>query len=125
MELDVRVRKRKEGVFVVEIVGSIDSTSYEELENKLKPLLTASTKVVVLDMTGVDYVSSSGFSVIYRAKTSIEKSGGALVMTNLQSHIKKVFDIMKVLSGMAVLPSMDDADVFLSNAKKRENKKKQ
>ena len=79
--LTVRVTKKKEkGVFSVKPVGSIDTETYTILEEKLKPILVPSTKALVFDMSGVEYVSSMGLSVIFKAKLKLTEQGATLAI---------------------------------------------
>ena len=111
--LTVRVTKKKEkGVFSVKPVGSIDTETYTILEEKLKPILVPSTKALVFDMSGVEYVSSMGLSVIFKAKLKLTEQGATLAIVNAQPQIKKVFDAVKVLPEN-YFSSMEAAEKYL------------
>jgi anti-anti-sigma factor len=111
--LKVKVTKKKEkGVFKVAPVGSIDTETYSILEEKLKPLLVPSTKALVFDMSGVEYVSSMGLSVIFRAKLNLTEQGATLAIVNAQPQIKKVFDAVRVLPEN-YFSSMEAAEKYL------------
>ena len=128
MGLKVDIEKNSEGnQLTVSLTGSLDSDTYQEVEKKVLPLINASIKGVLLNMQGLTYISSIGFSVIFRAKQSVEKYGGTLVIANLQPNVKKIFDSVKVIpeSIFATLQEADDyLDKFIafinSQAKKNE-----
>jgi anti-sigma B factor antagonist len=124
MMLEVNVDKKGEGTFVVSSFGSIDSITYKELEKTMAPLLVSTTKVVVLNMEGVSYISSMGISVILKTKKVVEENGGSFIMTNLQPQIKAVFEVIKALPNMRVFESLKEADEYLSQIQRKEIEKR-
>lgn len=123
MALNINVDKKGEGVFAVSLAGSVDSMTYMELEKTLDPLLIPSTKVLILNMEGVTYISSMGVSVILKTKKAIEKNKGDFIMINLQPQIKAVFEIIKALPNIRIFESMKEADVYLTQIQRKEIEK--
>ena len=82
MALKVNVEKRKEDIYVVKANGHIDTDTYLQFEEKIKPLLNTSIKALILDMTDVSYISSAGLTVIFNAKKVIEENKGNFIVTN-------------------------------------------
>jgi len=119
MALEIEVQKKEKGVFVVSLLGSLDSTTYIELEHELKPILTHSAKALMLNLAGLSYISSMGVSVILKAKRSIEEHGASFIMTNLQPQIKRVFEIINALPSVRVFESLQEADAYLNEIQKR------
>lgn len=124
MTLEVNVDKKGEGTFAVSCFGSVDSITYRELEKTLAPFLIPSTKVLILNMEGVTYISSMGISVVLKTKKAIEENKGSFIMTNLQPQIRVVFEIIKALPNMRIFESMEEADEYLSQIQRKEIEKK-
>ena len=124
MNLTVNVDKKGEGAFAVSCSGSIDSITYRELEKTLSPLLSVSTKVIILNMEGVNYISSMGISTVLKVKKAVEEAKGSFIMTNLQPQIKVVFEIIKALPNMRIFESMEEADDYLSQIQRKEIEKR-
>ena len=112
MGLDIKVEKKKEGYYVISLVGSIDSDTYTELERQLKPILVSSTKALNFNMEGVNYLSSIGFGVIFKTREALEKNGGSLAITGLQPNVKKLFDAVKAIPE-SLFATMEEADDYL------------
>ena len=123
MALKVNVEKRKEDIYVVKANGHIDTDTYLQFDEKIKPMLNASTKALILDMTDVSYISSAGLTVIFNAKKVIEENKGNFIVTNLQPQIKKVFDIVRALPKESVFVSMEEVDSYLDNIQQSEIEK--
>ncbi len=123
MALNIKVIKKKDYVYSVELKGSIDTETYQQLEEELKELIDEMTKAVVLEMGGVDYVSSIGIRAILWAKKSLEEKNAGFAMVNLQPQIKKVFDVMKILPVVDIFDYMPEADKYIDQVIKEEIEK--
>lgn len=121
--LEVTIEKKQEGIYLVRPNGRIDSETHTLLEEKIKPLLVPSTKAAILDMAKVFYISSAGLATIFNAKKIIESNKGALVLTNLQPQIKKVFEVIKALPPQNIFKNIEEADNYLSAIQRKEIEK--
>ncbi len=123
MALKVDIEKRDGGTCVVKLEGRLDTDTYLECQQKIKPLFTASTKVLMFDMSNLSYISSAGVSTIFSAKKSIEANKGTFMMVNLQPQIKKVFEIIKALPDESIFGSIEEADNYLDAMQRKEIEK--
>jgi anti-anti-sigma factor len=103
----------KAGTFMVIPFGPIDSGTYLDFDEKMKPLLAAGTKAIVLDLANVDYISSAGLGVLFTVKKFLKKSGGELLFCNLKPQIKKLFEIVNALPNETLFKSAEEADAYL------------
>lgn len=79
---------------VVTISGRIDSATAPKLEEVLKKITEDGRYKVVLDMHGVEYLSSSGLRVIIDTqKTCRHLSRGELVLASVPERIKSTLDL--------------------------------
>jgi len=75
---------------------------------------TAST--VILDLTGVPYVDSSGLGSLVSACTSCTKAGRRMALTGVNRRVLKVFEITKVEQIFLMFPTLSDAIEAFTNA---------
>lgn len=120
MLLEIKIDKKKDYVYFVELKGSIDSDTYQELQEKLNEVIDDNTKAVILDMGGVNYVSSAGIGVVMNTKKSLQQKNANFAMVNLQPQIKKVFDVMKILPMIDILDDIPEADKYIDQIIKEE-----
>jgi anti-anti-sigma factor len=121
MSLNISVKKKRDYVFTVDLEGSIDANTHDQLEKELKELVEDEcTKAVILNMNGVTYVSSIGIRVIITAKRDLKAVGANFSMVNLQPQIKKVFDMMKILPMFDIFDDMPEADKYIDQMIKEE-----
>ena len=117
---DVTWEERAEGMIVVRPSGHLDSGTYTSLEDALGSLLGADTRVLIFDMAGLEYISSAGLRVLFKAAKAMEGCGGSYIMTNLRPQIQKVFDIINALPSMRVFRDIEEVDAYLDVIQQRE-----
>ncbi|MCE5265763.1 MAG: STAS domain-containing protein [Deltaproteobacteria bacterium] len=99
---------------VFSITGRMDALSAPEVEAKLNPWLEQKQRVLILDLEGLDYISSAGLRVLLFAAKRMKARGGVLFLARLQAGVKQVFEI----SGFsAILPIYDTVEAALEAAK--------
>jgi anti-anti-sigma factor len=119
MPLTVEIREEHPGVFTVIPSGSIDTETYLDLEEKLNPILSESTKLIIFDMGAVHYISSMGLGVIFKTKSFLDKQGGSLIISNLQPQVKKVMSILKALPEH-IFKNMEEVDAYITQIQRKE-----
>ncbi len=124
MSLRINVEKKPGDVYTFTISGSLDSDTYKSLEDMISPVLNSSTKVIIFDMDGVEYISSMGLNTIFRTQRGIEKLGGTFVMTNIQPQVRKVLEIVKALPSVKIFETMEEADEYLFKIQRDEIEKR-
>lgn len=123
MSLDIKVIKKRDYVYSVELSGSIDAATHQQLEGELNEIIDEKTKAVILDMAGVTYISSIGIRVVISTKKALEAKNATFTMVNLQPQIKKVFDVMKILPMFDIFDDMPEADKYIDQIIKEELEK--
>lgn len=123
MTLDVKIIKKKDYVYVVELKGSIDTDTYEKLEEELSGIVNDKTRAVVFDMEKVEYISSIGIKVVIDAKKALEGQNSSFAMINLQPQIKKIFEMLKILPMFDIFDDMPEADKYIDQIIKEEIEK--
>ncbi len=119
MELKIRIRQTKPGVVTMSPIGPIDTETSSTLDNEICGILAEATKTLVLDMAGVDFITSAGIGAIAKTKASLKQRGGDLAMVNLQPQVKKVFEIMRLLPVLNVFEDKEELDEYLGKVQRR------
>ena len=78
-----------------------------------------SVTTLVLDMAGVDFITSRGVGAIARTKNSLAVKNADLAMMNLQSQVRKVFDIMCLVPALNVFENREDLDEYLGKVQRK------
>jgi anti-sigma B factor antagonist len=80
---------------IVHCTGRITSDTVQLLKTTVKPLFPASA-FVVLDLTNVSYMDSSGLGAIVGLYVSAKASKSQLKLINLNQRLKELFSITRL-----------------------------
>lgn len=100
-------------VLRVSLVGSLDGTTAPQLDTDLTARIRSSIRLLVLDMKRLDYISSAGLRVVFKAAKALRAAGGSVALANRQPHIVKVFEIVKALPDLQVFTNDQEMDEYL------------
>lgn len=101
------------GVQRVAIGGRLDTHTYAELDQALAPLLgNPAVTSLVLDLEGLDYISSAGIRCILKARKALAPTGKVLAV-NPQAQIRKVLDMVQALPLGDIFNSTAEADAYI------------
>ncbi len=104
---------------VVTPSGRIDHRSAADLETTLLPLLSSAAErkgAVVLDFSGVEYISSVGLRVLMIAAKQMRAAQARLGVAELQSVVAEIFTISRFDKVLAVSPTLEAALAQSSDA---------
>lgn len=90
--MDIAEEKR-EGVLVVAPRGRLDSNTCDALEARLTALVSAGEKRLVLDLSGLDYVSSAGLRVFLLVSKRLREGGGRLALCAMSPGVRQIFEL--------------------------------
>ena len=86
-----------DGISVVTLYGRIVfGEGNNALREKVKSLIAAGKKKIVLDMKHIDYIDSSGLGTLVAAHLSANAQGGAMRLCNLSSKFRDVLLLTKL-----------------------------
>ena len=84
-------KKTENGALTVALEGRLDTTSAPQLEGELKGALDGVTSLV-LDLEGLEYISSAGLRVLLSAQKLMNKQG-EMTITHVNDVIIEIFDV--------------------------------
>ena len=97
-------------IAILEPRGSIiggDET--DELKQKAKDFLDQGNKKLVLDLTNVTYLNSSGIGAVVSIHTAYVKAGGKIKVCGLGKGVQNVFVITSLMRVIDVEETRDEA----------------
>jgi anti-anti-sigma factor len=96
-KMDIR-NKTYGDVLVLSPAGRIDHANSEIFRRALNPLIercSAKGERLVLDLAGVDYVSSAGLRCFMLAEKQAKSRGGTIVVAAMQPVVNEIFEISR------------------------------
>ena len=83
--------KKNAGETLIELVGRLDTTTAPALDKTINDDL-GDTKHLVLDLKGLEYISSAGLRVLLGAQKKFQKIG-SMKLTNVREEVMEVFEM--------------------------------
>lgn len=109
--------RRFADTIVLSLSGRIDHSQSEALREAMAPHLarcTAALDRMVLDLSGLEYISSAGLRVLMLAQKQAKSQGGTLVVAALQPMIREIFEISRFSMIFDAFASVREALVRVS-----------
>lgn len=99
------------GACIVAPQGDIDLTGSPQLKVELRRVGTTvpAPQRVVVDLSGVSYMDSSGLATLVEALQASRKGQYKLVICSLQPRVRAIFDIAKLAMVFTIVPSLEQA----------------
>ena len=83
--------KRNDGETIVSLVGRLDTTTAPVLDKTINEDI-GDTKNLVLNLKGLEYISSAGLRVLLSAQKKLQKIG-SMKVTHVREAVMEVFEI--------------------------------
>jgi anti-sigma B factor antagonist len=99
------------GVLVLK--GPLIANNLPSFQNAIR---RETTPTLILDLTEVPYIDSSGLGSLVSAYVSGHKAGQQVVLTGINDRVAKLFEITKLEPLFLIFPTIDDALEALSNS---------
>ena len=94
---------------VVSPVGDIDLTASPVFRSELKKVLDQRPTRIIVDLTGVQYMDSSGVATLVEAMQISRRGKIRLVLCCLQDRVQSIFEIAKLEMVFTIVASVDAA----------------
>ena len=89
--------------------GDIASTSKDAVLGRYQSLPKEKARLVLLDFTKVDYINSSGITLVIEVLIEASKSGQKVNTFGLSPHFTKVFTMVGITKYAGIFPCQADA----------------
>lgn len=106
--MEITTRKEK-GTTIVSVSGRIDAITAPEFEGNLDALITAGEKILLINLSGLGYISSAGLRSILSSAKKLKALSGEILFTGLQGPVDEVFQISGFKSIFKIFPTEAEA----------------
>lgn len=115
----MELQSREEGnAVILRPEGRIDHTHAESFRLSLEPNVSACTrggKTLILDFSGVTFISSIGLRALMIAAKQVKAQGGRMMLTDLTPLVREVFQISRFDLLFEIHPTLGAATAALSS----------
>ncbi len=99
----------KNGTVVCRIEGDIDINCSPELKKAFDKLIARKTPRIVIELSRVNYVDSSGLATLVGILKNMRSYGGKMRLSGMSSKIKSLFEITKLDKLFEIMASEEGA----------------
>ena len=89
---------------VVPLVGEIDLHVSPQIGAQLAALIKQKPAKLVVDLSKVTYIDSSGLAVLIEAMQNVGGYGGTFALTGLQDGVRPIFEIARLDQIFRIFP---------------------
>jgi anti-sigma B factor antagonist len=98
-----------EGVIVLRISGKINTETSEDLLKKMNDLIDNGARQLLLVLSCVDYINSSGLRVLLTAAKRMTDLSGKIVLADATELVYQVLQVSGCTSHIDVYPTWEEA----------------
>ena len=99
----------KNGLTVCHVDGEIDINSSPEIKKVFDKLISQKAPKIVINLSRVTYVDSSGLATLVEILKNMRSYGGRMRLVNLSSKIKSLFEITKLEKLFEIMADEEEA----------------
>ena len=93
MEVTIKGAERANEWSIVSVKGRLDTVTASDLENKALAWIGEGHRLLLLDLAGVEFLSSAGIRAILVAAKKTKELKGSLAVAGLQGIAKEAFNL--------------------------------
>lgn len=107
--LSFTVAQDGDGVLVVSLGGQLDFLSAPELAPRLADLQAATRDAVIVDVSGVTFIDSTGLNALVAGAQSIQSREARVIVAGASKHVARVFEIVRLGETLRLESTLEDA----------------
>lgn len=75
------------------LAGRLDTIAAAQFEKDMQPLMDNANKQITLDLTDLEYISSSGLRLLLTLRKQTMAKGGSVAIAHINNEIRQIFTI--------------------------------
>ena len=117
--MDLRLRAREsEGIELVEVAGELELHNAPQLRAELLRACEGQSPCVVVDLSGLTFIDSTGIGVLVGALKRARERGGALTLVCPVPRIRRIFEITGLLRALPLFETRAEAQAACASTPK-------
>lgn len=108
ISISLKENKSKD-VSEIRVDGVIDTMTAGELEEVIGSLLKRGRYQLVVDLAGVEYISSAGWGIFISHIKDIQDNDGDLKLANMIPNVYEIYELLEFDNVLKAYKSIDDA----------------
>ena len=110
-ELEIQIEEMSDGV-IVRPIGDVDLGCAATLRQRLKEVQNDNPDRLVIDLSAVPYMDSSGVATLVEAMQIARRIDTKLILCALQAKVRSIFEIARLDMVFAIVDNVEEAKAF-------------
>ena len=89
--------------------GDLDIDNATEFSARLDAMTAAAAVHVTVELSGVQFIDSSGLNALVVGARETKRRGGSFVVAAPSTYVARVFDLVRLDESLDIVGSVDDA----------------
>ena len=99
----------RENGTVITLAGTVDMYASPDLKRRLDGLTEQTTARIVIDLSGVDFIDSSGLAALVGTQRRMRRYDGHLLLAAPTTRVRDVFALMQLTEFFEISDSVEEA----------------
>lgn len=99
----------RDAITIATLAGRMDAMTTAEFDRWLAEQLAADKTCLILNLQGLDYISSAGLRSLLAAAKQVKSKNGSLLLCQLGGTVEEVFRISGFLAILKTFGSVEEA----------------
>jgi anti-sigma B factor antagonist len=110
----MRLREsRHDRIHVFHLTGAIELHNAAALRSHLQMKVARRCPALILDLSGVSYIDSTGLALLIEYLRDAEAFGGHFLLVGLTDPVRHIFDIVQLHKALPIFRDLDEAKAKL------------
>jgi len=107
--VEIKEYEGNKRITVLWVKGFLDTNTAPELDSQLQSALRDKKFNLIIDLSGVDYISSAGWGIFISEIKRIRTSKGDLVLSGMSPGVTEIFELLEFNSILSAFPDPETA----------------
>ena len=103
-------QQQNNGITLLSLTGEVDVSVAPKLRSVLKGLIDTSTAKIIVDLSSVDFIDSSGLGLFVMAYKSIRAYNGKIKFAKARPEVLKVIRLTRLDKHFELFDSVEQAE---------------
>ena len=121
MQINFHSRQSSTGsnapVTVLALAGRIDAHTAPQLQTRIQTASKAEPSNLIIDLTAVDFMDSSGLAALVQGMRRCQATGGRLCLSNPQQPVRMVLELTRLDQAIGIFADQQEAIASFYTAK--------
>ncbi len=114
----------KDNISEVRVDGVIDTTTAGELEEVIDALMKRQRYRIIVDLAGVDYISSAGWGIFISRIKDVRSAEGDVKLANMVPNVFEIYELLEFDKVLRAHDSIESARHEFGGSGAEDSKKK-